>query len=115
RLFNADGGEAEVSGNGTRCVAAYLIADRDGAREVNVRTLAGVKRCMLTQREGMCFEFEIAMGEPLPGDPFSIKLAFSEVTVIPVDMGNPQFIIFTDQFVPGWQAEGAEIGKHPAF
>ena len=115
RLFNADGSEAEVSGNGTRCVAAYLIADRNGARDVNVRTLAGVKRCTLTQRDDMRFEFEMAMGEPRPGDPFSIKLAFGDVTGIPVDIGNPQFIVFTDQFVPGWQAEGAEIGKHHDF
>src|SRR5438045_9535652 len=71
RLFNADGGEAEVSGNGTRCVAAYLIADRNGASEVNVRTLAGVKRCILTQHDDMRFAFEMAMGEPRPGCLFS--------------------------------------------
>jgi diaminopimelate epimerase len=55
------------------------------------------------------------MGEPQPGDAFSIKLAFSEVTGIPVSMGNPQFVVFVDEFAPGWQAEGAEIGKHHDF
>jgi diaminopimelate epimerase len=114
RLFNADGSEAEISGNGTRCVAAYF-AHEQGKDKVSVRTGAGVKACTLTSRNQMTFEFEIAMGEPQVGDEFSIKLAFREVCGTPVSMGNPHFVVFVNEFAPGWQAEAAEIGRHHDF
>ncbi len=114
RLFNADGTEAEISGNGTRCVAAYLLSERD-RNEVKIRTGAGVKTCRLEQRNGARFQFEMAMGEPQAGEEFSIKLAFGEVMGIPVSMGNPHFVVFVDEFAPGWQAEAAEIGRHHDF
>jgi len=114
RLFNADGSEAEISGNGTRCVAAYLCAER-AKEQVVIRTGAGLKTCMLKARNESSFEFEIAMGEPQVGDEFSIKLAFGEVRGIPVSMGNPHFVVFVEQFGPGWQAEAAEMGRHHDF
>src|SRR5438105_2885298 len=70
RLFNADGSEAEISGNGTRCVAAYLAAEQQKERVV-VRTGAGLKTCTLTRRADMEFEFETDMGEPQVGDEFA--------------------------------------------
>jgi diaminopimelate epimerase len=114
RLFNADGSEAEISGNGTRCVAAHLVAEQ-GREKITVRTGAGIKTCTLTARNEMTFEFETAMGEPQVGDEFSIRLAFREVRGIPVSMGNPHFVVFVEEFVPGWQAEAAEIGRHHDF
>src|SRR3989475_1941951 len=114
RLFNADGSEAEISGNGTRCVAAHLCAEQ--ARDkVVVRTGAGLKTCTLRSRNGSSYEFEIAMGEPQVGDEFPIKLAFREVRGIPVSMGNPHYVVFVNDFAPGWQAEAAEIGRHHDF
>jgi diaminopimelate epimerase len=114
RLLNADGSEAEISGNGTRCVAAYLCSENP--REiVTVRTGAGAKTCALMSHDGMFFEFETAMGEPQVGDEFSITVAFGEVRGIPVSMGNPHFVVFVDEFSPGWQGDGAEIGKHHDF
>jgi diaminopimelate epimerase len=114
RLFNADGSEAEISGNGTRCVAAYWLSEH-GGDAVRVRTGAGTKTCMLARRDGNRFDFDMNMGEPQVGDGFSIKLAFGEVRGIPVSMGNPQFVVFVDEFAPGWQAEAAEIGRHHDF
>jgi diaminopimelate epimerase len=114
RLFNADGSEAEISGNGTRCVAAYLCQEQ--AREVvSVRTGAGIKTCRLTAHGENQYEFETAMGEPQVGDEFWIKLAFGEVRGIPVSMGNPHYVVFVNEFAPGWQAEAAEIGRHHDF
>ena len=55
------------------------------------------------------------MGEPQVGDPFSIKMAFGEQVGIPVSMGNPHFVLFVDEFVPGWQAEASEIEHHHDF
>ncbi len=114
RLFNADGSEAEISGNGTRCVAAYMAA-QNGSETVVVRTGAGTKKCKLLRRSGQQFEFETCMGEPQVGDEFSIKVAFGEVRGIPVSMGNPHYVVFVNEFSPGWQAEAAEIGRHHDF
>lgn len=114
RLLNADGSEAEISGNGTRCVAAYLCSQSARDR-VTVRTGAGIKTCVLTSRTDNLFEFETVMGEPQVGDEFSIKVAFGAARGIPVSMGNPHFVVFVDDFTPGWQADAAEIGKHHDF
>jgi diaminopimelate epimerase len=114
RLFNADGSEAEISGNGTRCVAAWLAMEQ-GKESVAVRTGAGVKLCRLLQRHGRNFEFEIDMGEPQVANESALKLAGSEVRGIPVSMGNPHFVVFVEQMVHGWQAQAAEIGKHQNF
>ncbi len=114
RLINADGSEAEISGNGTRCVAAYLYSENP-REELRIRTGAGIKVCRFMAREQNSYEFETAMGEPQIGDEFSIKVAFGEVRGIPVSMGNPHFVVFVDEFGPGWQADAAEIGKHHDF
>jgi diaminopimelate epimerase len=114
RLINADGSDAEISGNGTRCVAAYLCSE--SAREqLRIRTGAGVKTCSLTAASAPAFEFEIAMGEPQVGDEFSIRVAFGEARGIPVSMGNPHFVVFVEEFAPGWQGDAAEIAKHHDF
>jgi diaminopimelate epimerase len=113
-LLNADGSEAELSGNGTRCVAAYMTSiERKNA--ITVRTGAGIKTCTLVSDHDGLYEFETAMGEPEVGDEFSIKVAFGDVSGIPVSMGNPHFVRFVESFKAGWQADAAEIGKHHDF
>ncbi len=114
RLFNADGSEAEISGNGTRCVAAYLCSEQPRER-FTIRTGAGLKTCTLTSRSESSYEFEIAMGGPEVGGEFPIKLAFAEVRGIPVSMGNPHYVVFVKEFSPAWQDEAAEIGRQPRF
>jgi diaminopimelate epimerase len=114
RIFNADGSEAEISGNGTRCVAAYLCMD-EPKEKVSIHTAAGVKTCTLTARSEMEYEFEVAMGQPQVSDKLSVRLACGVVQGIPVSIGNPHFVVFVNEFVPGWQAEAAEIGKHHDF
>lgn len=114
RLFNADGSEAEISGNGTRCVAA-LISSEQRKEKVVIRTGAGLKTCTLTAHNGAHYEFEVDMGEPQAGDEFPIKLAFAEIRGIPVSMGNPHYVVFVTEFAPGWQAEAAEIARHHDF
>lgn len=114
RLFNADGSEAEISGNGTRCVAAYLCAEQ-AKEQVVIHTDAGLKTCKLSTRSGYRYEFETAMGEPQVGEEFPVKLASGEVRGIPVSMGNPHYSIFVSEFQAGWQAQAAEIGRHRRF
>lgn len=122
RLFNADGSEAEISGNGTRCVAAYLCSEQTSGRVAEqgketfaIRTGAGIKICTLIARSESRYEFEIQMGQPRVGDEFPIKLAFGEARGIPVSMGNPHYVVFVPEYAPGWQAEAAEIARHHDF
>jgi diaminopimelate epimerase len=114
RLINADGSEAEISGNGTRCVAAYLAAN-NGSRHLEIATGAGVKHCELISHNGLNFEFETEMGQAEVGNPFVIQTADGEVKGTPVSMGNPHYVIFVEEFPPAWQARAAEIQKDAAF
>src|SRR5262249_4280081 len=63
RLINADGSEAEISGNGTRCVAASLVSQGKAGR-LAIRTGAGIRLCELLSRNENTFQFEMDMGEP---------------------------------------------------
>src|SRR5579872_6689357 len=83
RLLNADGSEAEISGNGTRCVAALLCSEQP-REKVSIRTGAGVKVCTLTSGNGNEYEFETAMGQPEVGNEFAVRLRSIEVRGIPV-------------------------------
>jgi len=114
RLINADGSEAEISGNGTRCVAAYLCSQQAKEQFV-IHTGAGLKTCTFSSRNDNQYEFEIAMGEPEVGEELLIKLASREVRGVPVSMGNPHYVVFVNGFKTDWQAEAAEIGRHTHF
>lgn len=114
RLINADGSPAEISGNGTRCVAAYLCARRKRKAFV-IQTGAGLKTCTLTGRNGYTYEFETAMGVPEVGGSIAIATQFGEIDGIPVSIGNPHFVIFVDQVWPDWQTRAAEIQRVVGF
>jgi diaminopimelate epimerase len=122
RLINADGSEAEISGNGTRCVAAE-ICSRENKTEVVVRTGAGLKTCRLIGREdgregrrqGSTFEFETDMGQPEVGGQLSIETMWVRAVGTRVAMGNPHFVIFVENVQEGWQRQAALIGTQPQF
>jgi diaminopimelate epimerase len=114
RLLNADGSEAEISGNGTRCVAAWYCAE-NSLGSVVIRTDAGLKTCTLTARDGNSFEFRSSMGEPEVGNELPIKLKHRDVSGVRVSMGNPHFVVFVPEFEDGWQAVGEQISTHHDF
>ena len=114
RLINADGSEAELSGNGTRCVAAE-ICSRENKTKVVVRTGAGLKTCRLLRRQGSTFEFETDMGPPEVGGQLSIETMWVRAVGTKVSMGNPHFVIFVENFQDGWQRQAALIGTQPQF
>ncbi len=114
RLINADGSEAEISGNGTRCVAAE-ICSREGKTEVVVRTGAGLKTCRLVGRQGSTFEFEAGMGKPEVGGELAIETTGVRIIGMKVSMGNPHYVIFVENFQDGWQRQAALIGSLPQF
>jgi diaminopimelate epimerase len=114
RLINADGSAAEISGNGTRCVAAYVCASQQKER-ITIQTGAGLKTCTLTGRSESEYEFEIEMGEAEVGAELTVKLATEEVRGIPVSMGNPHYVVFVPEFAKNWQVRAAEIQRSPEF
>ena len=114
RLINADGSPAEISGNGTRCVAAYLCA-ANKQESVVIRTGAGLKVCTLVARNENTFEFEIAMGVPEAAAEFAVDTSFGPVRGVPLSMGNPHFAVFVAAFPPDWQKRAAEIQRDPVF
>jgi diaminopimelate epimerase len=119
RLFNADGSEAEISGNGTRCVAAHFIAGRGGVEQKNVavriRTGAGVKVCVLTRCADPEFEFEVAMGEVEVKAEVVLALDSGSLRGVPVAMGNPHVVVFVEEFPVGWQGMAQEIARQLDF
>src|SRR6202043_286162 len=114
RLINADGSEAEISGNGTRCVAAYVCAER-GKERITIQTGAGLKTCMLTGRSESEYEFEVEMGSAAVGAELAVKLGANEVRGIPVSMGNPHYVVFVPKFAENWRTMAAEIQRSSQF
>ena len=114
KLINADGSAAEISGNGTRCVAAYVSAQR-GKEKISVLTGAGMKICSLTSRRDSEYEFETEMGDAVVENELALPVGAGEVRGIPVSMGNPHYVIFVTAFPPDWQARCAEIQRNPHF
>jgi diaminopimelate epimerase len=114
RLVNADGSEAEISGNGTRCVAAYLCWE-SRQESVTIRTGAGLKVCKLVARNENTLEFETAMGVPKVEPEMAIATSFGEVKGVPVSMGNPHFVVFVEEFWGEWQSRAGEIQRNSIF
>ena len=114
RLINADGSEAEISGNGTRCVAAYICASQE-KEKIAIHTGAGLKTCELTGRSAAEYEFEMEMGEAVVKSELAVTMGATEVPGIPVSIGNPHFVMFSAEFGSGWQNQAAEIQRSPQF
>ena len=120
RLFNADGSEAELSGNGTRCVAAWLAAS-EGLQQVALGTHGGVRTCRLIRRDGPDYWIEIDMGVPrvMPRT-IEIRGVDAPIDGVMVNVGNPHFILFPDNedfssHNLTWQQLGAKIAVDPLF
>ena len=118
RLFNSDGSEAPLSGNGTRCAAAVLIDEKGAGNALAVETRAGVKNLRLLERRGNRFLFEMNMGRPLwrpadVGTPLETSRGARRVTLL--DVGNPQCAVLVDHWDFDWQALGREIEIHRRF
>jgi diaminopimelate epimerase len=119
RLFNADGSEAELSGNGTRCVAAWL-AKSEGLREVALGTHGGVRTCRVVEGDGPVYLIESAMGVPRVMPRTIVVDGVGDVAGAMVNVGNPHFVIFveSEDFSAhglAWQELGAKVSASPLF
>jgi len=132
RIFNADSSEAGVSGNGTRCAAAYVYhAGLWNEPEIRIATAAGVKHGRLVARKETRFDFEFDMGRPnLSSEavPMLISSPVNSVVRYPLhlggdlfevtclSMGNPQCVIFvTELDSVNLEEIGPLIEHHPIF
>jgi diaminopimelate epimerase len=114
RLINADGSDAEISGNGTRCVAAYICAKKK-KEEIRIQTGAGLKTCTLISRTESEYEFEAEMGHADVGRTMEVSTSMGSVSGIPVSLGNPHYVMFVPEFAPDWQIRAAEIQRSAKF
>ncbi len=115
-LYNSDGSAAEISGNGTRCAAAFLIWRGFAPGRVRIRTGAGIKTLRLLHRSALRFELEMNMGRArVIESRFNLPLSSGPRDVTLIDVGNPQCAVPLRDFDFDWRAVGAEIESHPHF
>lgn len=141
KLFNSDGSEAEVSGNGLRCFAKYVI-DRHMVNGPNltVETMSGIRTIEATVYQGKVIDVKVNMGTPrfkaedIPVLIVKPKKSRGEVDIIPildyqltigrrgltlsfVSMGNPHAVTFLSQPVADFHlsVEGPQVENHRIF
>lgn len=116
RMFNADGSEAQMCGNASRCIARYVfergLTDK---KDVTLETLAGIKTLHINEREGKVVSVTVDMGEPcfeatripahIPGRDRivneQVTIDGTEFRITAVGTGNPHGVIFVDEINDG--------------
>lgn len=131
RIFNSDGSEAEMCGNGIRCVAKYIHDHNLSTNDkIAIDTLAGIKKVKILENdEGVCNEAIVDMGEPIFQDkniPYNVYEPFNKDLDINVEgekmrftvvsMGNPHAVTFVED-LDDLQIEmcGPVIENNPIF
>lgn len=129
RIFNADGSEAEMCGNGIRCFAKYCYENRIAQKnELVVETLAGNKRTWLTVENGVVISVMVDMGEPVlerskipmlgegtcVNEELQVNGEAYKITCLSV--GNPHCVVFVNA-VDDFPVErvGPKIENHKVF
>ena len=115
RIFNADGSEAMMCGNASRCIGKYLY-ERNLTTKSNIRLLtkSGIKILDLHIKDGVVKSVTVDMGEPqLENEEQFISSRGLEQGTF-VSMGNPHYVIFTDN-VDMVGETGRILEHHPAF
>jgi diaminopimelate epimerase len=121
-LINADGSVAEISGNGTRCVAGWMAWKRRATLGAvfSIETDAGIRQCSIKGGDGSRFEIATGMGVPVVREKTVTLASGLQIPGATVSMGNPQFVTFVDEkefAIAGsaWEAVGREICFHSDF
>jgi diaminopimelate epimerase len=133
RIFNPDGSEAGLSGNGTRCAASYLYYQKLwGGRKLRLSTRSGVKLYTLlnSPRDGS-YIFDSELGQPkfdslsipMLTEPalekvidYELQVVGQTLRVTALQMGNPNCCIFVEDFdALDWRSIGKAIERHEQF
>ena len=115
RIFNADGSEARMCGNASRCIGKYVYEKGLTKKtQIRLQTLSGVKLLKLDVTDGHVRSVTVDMGEPCIANPklFAPADGLPEGTF--VSMGNPHYVIFTDD-VDSVTELGPALERHASF
>jgi diaminopimelate epimerase len=117
RLLNADGSRSEISGNGVRCLAAWL-ARTNGASAgsaIDIETEAGTKRLELLDAANGRQTFRAAMGQPEQVTRARIRLGGDDVDAVTLRVGNPQCVVLGEVTEQRLHTIAAALAVHPHF
>ena len=117
RIFNADGSEANMCGNGIRCVGKYVYDKgfTDKTR-LTVETLSGVKTLKLLLKNGKVERVTVSMGKAVVSPPQTLEADGEAVTYVPVSVGNPHAVIFCENAdCAPVETLGSAMERNPAF
>lgn len=94
RMFNADGSEGRMCGNGVRCVGKFVYDEGLTRKtELTVETLAGVRQLSLHTEGGRVRSVTVDMGQPRLEPAHTVTVKGMQLSGLPVSMGNPHFVI----------------------
>ena len=115
RIFNADGSEAMMCGNASRCIGKYLFGKGLTTKtEIRLLTLSGIKVLYLHITDDIVESVTVDMGEPILEDATQFIASRGLDMGTFVSMGNPHFVIFTED-VDQVGETGRSLEYHPAF
>lgn len=117
RIFNADGSEAKMCGNGIRCVGKYVY-DKGYTDNtfLRIETLSGVKELELTVAHGKVQTVSVRMGNACVRADGMLQIGNAQIVYTPVHVGNPHAVVFTpDVQSVALETTGAQIEHHPDF
>jgi diaminopimelate epimerase len=119
-LLNADGSRSEVSGNGVRCLAAWIASQRGAAMPgqqalIEIETDAGTKRLELLGYENGRYTFRAAMGMPERIALERIEVGGEPVQAVTLRVGNPQCVVLGGVTEERLRTVGAALAVHPHF
>ncbi len=118
RIFNADGSEAKMCGNGVRCVGKYVYdKGYTDKKEVEIETLSGIKTLKLTtDANNKVEQVTVGMGKSEVSEDMSVTVDGVTYTLVPVSVGNPHVVIFVDDIEKApLTTTGPKIEKHELF
>ena len=115
RIFNADGSEAMMCGNASRCIGKYLYEKGLTTKtDIRLLTLSGIKVLSLHVKDQLVESVTVDMGEPVFDVPTQYIASRELDKGTFVSMGNPHYVIFTDD-VDQVSETGQVLEQHPAF
>ncbi|MDD2436692.1 MAG: diaminopimelate epimerase [Massilibacteroides sp.] len=118
RIFNADGSEAMMCGNASRCIGKYVYENGlTQEKNITLETLSGIKELELKVQGNHVTEVTVDMGEPvIEKENLTLTINDKEYTGIVISMGNPHFVIFVDDIDKvDVKRTGPLLEKHPFF
>lgn len=117
RIFNADGSEAKMCGNGIRCVGKYVYdKGYTDKKHLKIETLSGIRTLDLSVSNGKVKSVTVDMGKGVAEEDLTLDVDGEKVVCTPVSVGNPHAVIFVaDINTAPLTTLGPKLEHHEAF